>query len=78
MALDLVSMHMHAIININATRSNVARRSARKDEMQEIPTSQGFLVIQICTSIVRLMRTTTPPIDNRRAKTLPLSALIFL
>jgi len=71
-------MNMHAIIDINATRSNVARRSARKDEMQEIPTSQGFLVIQICAANARSILTEAPLTENRRAKTLAPGALIFL
>jgi hypothetical protein len=71
-------MHRCAIINSIATRSNVARRLTRKHEMQEIPTPQGFLVIQIRASIARVMHTTAPLIDSRGAKTLPASALIKL
>jgi hypothetical protein len=47
MALDLVSMRARSIININATRSNVAPCAMTADDVQEIPTPQGYLVIQI-------------------------------
>jgi hypothetical protein len=47
-------------------------------DVQEIPTPQGFLVIQICMSIARAMNTSAPLIDNRRAKSSAASALIKL
>jgi len=46
--------------------------------VQEIPTLQGFLVIQFCAPIARLMDTTALLIDNRLAKRWLVSALIKL
>jgi hypothetical protein len=71
-------MHTCAIIHIALARSNAARRSTKNHDVQEIPTPQGFLVIQICAPLARLMHTTAPPNGNCRAKTWLISALINL
>jgi len=59
-------MHTCAIINSNAQSNNAACCVMKNDDMQEIPTPQGFFVFQNRTPIAHLMLAAASAIDDRR------------
>jgi hypothetical protein len=71
-------MHTCVIINIKRIRNNVAFCLTEKHDVQEIPTPQGFLVIQICATTAQSTLTAAPLIDIQRVKTMARGTLIFL
>jgi hypothetical protein len=60
-------MHTCAIINSNAKSNNAACCVTKNDDVQEIPTPQGFLVFQIRAPIARSARIAAPVFENRCA-----------